>query len=217
MIDDAARRRRQPRRAPAAAEAVDEAAEPLETRGIIVVERGRFRVRERNVLRYYARTHRAPAARRLRPHALMLDAASEGLLPRRSRAADAEDAGVALRHGGPGSFARRFIAGETVDEAIAAARDARGARACCMTLDYLGESVATLDDGRRGDARLPAASSTRSSPSGIERNLSLKLTQLGLDVDRATVRRQPAPHPRRRPTRTGSSCASTWRTRRTPT
>ena len=37
-------------------EAIAEAAEPLETRGIIVAERGRFRVRERNVLRYYART-----------------------------------------------------------------------------------------------------------------------------------------------------------------
>src|SRR5581483_1337699 len=36
--------------------AVEEAAEPLETRGIIVAERGRFRVRERTVLRYYART-----------------------------------------------------------------------------------------------------------------------------------------------------------------
>jgi hypothetical protein len=36
--------------------AVDAAAEPLETRGIIVSERGRFRVRERNVLRYYAHT-----------------------------------------------------------------------------------------------------------------------------------------------------------------
>jgi glycerol-3-phosphate O-acyltransferase len=35
---------------------VEEAAEPLETRGIIVSERGRFRVRERIVLRYYART-----------------------------------------------------------------------------------------------------------------------------------------------------------------
>ena len=35
---------------------VEEAAEPLETRGIIVAERGRFRVRERTVLRYYART-----------------------------------------------------------------------------------------------------------------------------------------------------------------
>jgi glycerol-3-phosphate O-acyltransferase len=37
-------------------QAVDEAAEPLETRGIVVYERGRFRVRERSVLRYYGRT-----------------------------------------------------------------------------------------------------------------------------------------------------------------
>jgi hypothetical protein len=38
-------------------EAVERAAEPLETRGIVHVERGgRFRVRERTVLRYYART-----------------------------------------------------------------------------------------------------------------------------------------------------------------
>lgn len=37
-------------------QAIDEAAGPLETRGIVVLERGRFRVRERSVLRYYART-----------------------------------------------------------------------------------------------------------------------------------------------------------------
>jgi len=37
-------------------EAVDAAAEPLEARGIIVVEHDRFRVRHRNVLRYYARS-----------------------------------------------------------------------------------------------------------------------------------------------------------------
>jgi glycerol-3-phosphate O-acyltransferase len=37
-------------------EALATAAEPLEARGIIVAERGRFRVRDRNVLRYYART-----------------------------------------------------------------------------------------------------------------------------------------------------------------
>jgi len=37
-------------------QAVEEAAEPLETRGIVVAERGRFRVRERTVLKYYART-----------------------------------------------------------------------------------------------------------------------------------------------------------------
>jgi hypothetical protein len=37
-------------------EALDAALEPLEARGIIVVERGRVRVRNRNVLRYYARS-----------------------------------------------------------------------------------------------------------------------------------------------------------------
>lgn len=37
-------------------EAVDQAIELLETRGIVVLDGGRLRVRERNVLRYYART-----------------------------------------------------------------------------------------------------------------------------------------------------------------
>ncbi len=37
-------------------DAVDFAAEPFEARGILVIESGRFRVRERNVLRYYARS-----------------------------------------------------------------------------------------------------------------------------------------------------------------
>ncbi len=85
----------------------------------------------------------------------------------------------------PTSFARRFIAGEQVDEAIAAAR-ATEAQGLLQTLDYLGESVtsvaeaeaATLDYLRVIDAV------TRS---GIERNLSLKLTQLGLSVSPATA------------------------------
>jgi hypothetical protein len=38
------------------AEAADSAIELLEARGIVVVENGRVRVRDRNVLRYYART-----------------------------------------------------------------------------------------------------------------------------------------------------------------
>jgi glycerol-3-phosphate O-acyltransferase len=48
------------------AEAVAAALEPLEARGIIVAERGRVRVRDRNVLRYYARTldHLASPSRR---------------------------------------------------------------------------------------------------------------------------------------------------------
>ena len=37
-------------------QAIEEAGELLETRGIVVLERGRYRVRDRSVLRYYART-----------------------------------------------------------------------------------------------------------------------------------------------------------------
>jgi len=44
------------------------AAEPLETRGVIVAEQGRFRVRERTVLRYYARTIEHLFATPGRPH-----------------------------------------------------------------------------------------------------------------------------------------------------
>ena len=43
----------------------------------------------------------------------------------------------------PTSFARRFIAGETVEEAIAAARAVESA-GLLQTLDYLGESVTSL-------------------------------------------------------------------------
>ena len=49
-------------------QAIAEAAEPLETRGIIVLEGGRFRVRERNVLRYYARSVEHLLATTGRPH-----------------------------------------------------------------------------------------------------------------------------------------------------
>ena len=82
------------------------------------------------------------------------------------------------------SFARRFIAGETIEEAIQAAR-AIQAQGLLLTLDYLGESAATLDEAAAATAdylRILDVIAT----SGIERNISLKLTQLGLDVDKAT-------------------------------
>jgi glycerol-3-phosphate O-acyltransferase len=44
------------------------AAEPLETRGVVVAEHGRFRVRERTVLRYYAKTIEHLFATPGRPH-----------------------------------------------------------------------------------------------------------------------------------------------------
>jgi proline dehydrogenase len=83
----------------------------------------------------------------------------------------------------PSSFARRFIAGETLDEAIEAAR-AIQSRGMGLTLDQLGESVATGDEA---EAATCAYLETigRIVNAGIERNISIKLTQLGLDVDRA--------------------------------
>ena len=85
----------------------------------------------------------------------------------------------------PRSFARRFIAGETVEEAIAAAR-AIEARRLLLTLDFLGESVTSLD-GADAATREYLNVIDAVIASGIERNVSLKLTQLGLDVDRASA------------------------------
>ena len=85
----------------------------------------------------------------------------------------------------PTSFARRFIAGETVEEAIAVARSLE-AQGLLHSLDYLGESVASLaeaDAATRDYLRVIDAVTA----AGIIRNLSLKLTQLGLDVDRASA------------------------------
>jgi proline dehydrogenase len=83
------------------------------------------------------------------------------------------------------SFARRFIAGETVAEAIEAAR-AVAARGMAISLDLLGESVTNLDEA---DAATRAYLSVIDAmiESGLERNISLKLTQLGLDVDKAST------------------------------
>jgi proline dehydrogenase len=84
----------------------------------------------------------------------------------------------------PDSFARRFIAGETIEEAIEAARSIQS-QGLLLTLDYLGESVRTPDEASaatREYARLIDVIVA----SGIEGNISLKVTQLGAGIDRAT-------------------------------
>jgi proline dehydrogenase len=93
---------------------------------------------------------------------------------------------LASRYGMSGSrgFARRFIAGETLREAIEAARVVEG-RGLAQTLDYLGESVSTFGEA---DAATRAYLTMIDAivEAGIERNISLKLTQLGLDLDQST-------------------------------
>jgi proline dehydrogenase len=83
-----------------------------------------------------------------------------------------------------GGFARRFIAGETIDEAIAASRIIQ-ASGLTTTLDYLGESVSSIAAADTA-TRAYLGVIERIAAAGIERNLSLKLTQLGLTIDRAT-------------------------------
>ncbi|HEY2435208.1 MAG TPA: proline dehydrogenase family protein [Vicinamibacterales bacterium] len=83
-----------------------------------------------------------------------------------------------------GGFARRFIAGETVEEAIDACRVIQAA-GLTTTLDYLGESVASMSEADTA-TRAYLGVLEQIAAAGIERNVSLKLTQLGLTIDRAT-------------------------------
>ena len=78
------------------------------------------------------------------------------------------------------SMARRFVAGETLDEAIAAARKCNDA-GMFVSLDYLGENVSTTTDAQRArDAYLEIFE--RIAKEGLQANVSCKLTQLGLDL-----------------------------------
>ena len=83
----------------------------------------------------------------------------------------------------PGGFARRFVAGETLEEAIAAAR-AVEQRGMMTTLNYLGERVQSAAAAQAATREYLAVLEMVLA-AGIGRNLSVKLTQLGLETDRA--------------------------------
>ncbi len=87
-----------------------------------------------------------------------------------------------MRH--PGSFARRFIAGESIHEAVEAAREVER-QGLLVTLDLLGESVSSSDEALAA-TRAYIETIEAIQASGVGRNISLKLTQLGLDIDQAT-------------------------------
>lgn len=77
-------------------------------------------------------------------------------------------------------MARRFVAGETLEEAIAAARDCNN-QGMLASLDYLGENVSSTADAHRArDAYLEIFE--RISAEKLNANVSCKLTQLGLDL-----------------------------------
>ncbi|MCL6548138.1 MAG: proline dehydrogenase family protein [Alicyclobacillus sp.] len=78
--------------------------------------------------------------------------------------------------------AGRFVAGETVESAIAVVRDLNR-RGMAATVDHLGEFARDAAEAvRAADEIVEAAAALRDA--GVQCSLSLKLTQLGLDVDR---------------------------------
>src|SRR6202030_4027529 len=77
-------------------------------------------------------------------------------------------------------MSHRFVAGETLEEAIAAARLCNN-QGMLVSLDYLGENVATTSDAQRArDAYLEVFD--RIDREKLYANVSCKLTQLGLDL-----------------------------------
>ncbi len=84
-------------------------------------------------------------------------------------------------------FASRFVAGQAVDEAIAAARELQQ-RGITVSLDLLGESVHQPDAAERAGAAYVAMLQAMRAAS-LEGNVSLKLTQMGLDIDEALCER----------------------------
>ena len=77
-------------------------------------------------------------------------------------------------------MSHRFVAGETLDEALQAARECNDA-GMLATLDYLGENVSTPADAQKArDAYLQIFD--RIAQEKLNANVSCKLTQLGLDL-----------------------------------
>jgi len=84
---------------------------------------------------------------------------------------------LGTKHG----FARRFIAGETLDDAVKAITPiSRTGQP--VILNHLGENVSTPGEARKArDSYVQILHSLHEA--GIEGNIAVKLTQLGLDFD----------------------------------
>ncbi|MEZ2656962.1 proline dehydrogenase family protein [Aneurinibacillus aneurinilyticus] len=81
-----------------------------------------------------------------------------------------------LRYG-----ASRFVAGETIREAISKVKELNAQGLAC-TLDHLGEFVRSREEAiESADYCIKTLNAIHQA--GVDSNLSLKLTQLGLDID----------------------------------
>lgn len=87
----------------------------------------------------------------------------------------------ALRHAVLRRAARRFVAGERLEDAVEAIRQLNAA-GLAATLDFLGENTTTPQAAAAsGEAYVAILDELHRT--GVTSNLSLKLTQLGLDLD----------------------------------
>src|SRR5437867_2939388 len=82
---------------------------------------------------------------------------------------------------------RRFIAGEDIDEAVAAIR-VINARGCTASFDHLNESVTSTAE-TEAEVTEYLNVLARIDESGIDSNVSIKLTQFGLEIDPALTYR----------------------------
>ncbi len=80
-------------------------------------------------------------------------------------------------------LASRFVAGETLDSAVVAVRELNG-KGIAASLDLLGESVTKADEARSCAASVVQILE-RIAAEKLDCNVSVKLSQLGLDLDRA--------------------------------
>ncbi|HEU5041200.1 MAG TPA: proline dehydrogenase family protein [Gemmatimonadales bacterium] len=84
------------------------------------------------------------------------------------------------RNGLARKFASRFVAGETIEDGVAAAREL-SRRGITASLDLLGESV-TVEAEAAAARDQYLRMLDRMAESGVEVNVSVKLTQMGLDI-----------------------------------
>lgn len=82
-------------------------------------------------------------------------------------------------------LSRRFVAGTTIDEALAATA-AMNRLGLGVSVDNLGENVTNVDEARHS-AQLYHQMLDRMNSMGLNANVSLKLTHMGLDVDEGTA------------------------------
>lgn len=93
---------------------------------------------------------------------------------------------IAMHAPGARSVARRFVAGEDVEDGIQATR-ALNDVGMTVTLDYLGESVSRREEATTA-ADMYLRMIDRITEEHLDANVSVKLTQMGQDIDLDFVR-----------------------------